>query len=282
MKTEKRKIKLVVLSDIHLGTHGCRAKELMRYLKSIEPETLVLNGDIVDIWQFSKSYWPQAHTKVIRHIMGLMAKGVRVYYICGNHDEMMRRFVGFNLGGFSTSNQEVLELDGKKAWIFHGDVFDVSMQGSRWLAKLGGKSYDLLIRFNGFVNFILHKFGRERISLSKKIKDSVKRGVKKVHNWEKVAAGIGIDKGYDYVVVGHIHKPEIREIELPQGKILYLNSGDWIENLTALEYDKGEWSVFKYDYDLFRESPDSEPEMESPDTFSDEKTFERLLKEFEL
>jgi UDP-2,3-diacylglucosamine pyrophosphatase LpxH len=132
---KKREVEVVVISDVHLGTYGCQAKALLRYLKSIRPKTLVLNGDIIDIWQFSKSYWPKAHMQVVKHILGLISKGVQVHYITGNHDEMLRRFTGFQMQNFSISNKLVMKLGNKQAWVFHGDVFDVTMQHSKWLAR---------------------------------------------------------------------------------------------------------------------------------------------------
>ncbi len=246
MGKRKRDVELVVLSDIHLGTYGCHAEELLKYLKTIRPKTLVLNGDIIDMWQFSKRYWPQSHMQVIKHLTGQIAKGSKVIYLTGNHDEMLRKFAGFRLGSFQIQNKKVMALDGKKAWLFHGDVFDVTMQHSKWLAKLGAIGYDALILINAFVNAILNLFGREKISLSKRVKDSVKQAVKFINDFEKTAAEIAISKGYDYVVCGHIHQPDKREISTDKGSVLYLNSGDWVENLTALEYHEGRWTVYKY------------------------------------
>ena len=245
-RSGKRSVDLVVLSDVHLGTYGCRAAELLRYLKSIQPRRIVLNGDIIDMWQFSTRYWPTTHMQVIRHLTGLMTKDTRVYYLTGNHDEMMRKFKGFRMGNFRIENKLLLRLNGKKAWIFHGDVFDVTMKHARWLAKLGAIGYDFLILINHLVNLVSERLGYGRISLSKKIKDSVKSAVQFVDNFEETAAGIAVDNGYDYVVCGHIHKPAHREIRTPQGSVTYLNSGDWIENLTALEYHQGRWRVYHY------------------------------------
>jgi UDP-2,3-diacylglucosamine pyrophosphatase LpxH len=248
-KSRKREVELVVLSDIHLGTYGCHAEELLRYLKTIKPKRLVLNGDIIDMWQFSKQYWPKSHMQVIKHITGLLTKNVKITYLTGNHDEMLRKFAGFRLGSFHIDNKIVLKLHGKRAWIFHGDVFDVTMQHSRWLAKLGAIGYDTLILINAFVNWFLLKFGGEKISFSKRIKDSVKSAVKFINNFEITAASIGIENGYDYAVCGHIHQPEIKTINTDKGQIMYLNSGDWVENLTSLEYNAGEWRVYKYNED---------------------------------
>lgn len=243
---KKRKIDLVVISDIHLGTYGCHAKELLSYLKSINPTIVILNGDIIDVWQFSKRYWPKSHMKIVKYIFGWISEGKEIYYITGNHDEMMRKFVDFEIGSFSIKNKVVLELNGKKAWFFHGDVFDVTMQHSKWLAKLGAIGYDTLILINRGVNFISKIFGKDKISLSKKIKDSVKSAVKFINNFEETATNIAIDNKFDYVVCGHIHKPTIKIVKNEKGAVTYLNSGDWIENLTALEYHKNKWRLYKY------------------------------------
>ena len=248
---KKRKVDLVVISDIHLGTYGCHAKELLFYLKSINPKTVVLNGDIIDIWQFSKRYWPKSHMKVIKYLIGWISEGKEIYYITGNHDEMLRKFVDFELGSFSIKNKVVLELDGKKAWFFHGDVFDVTMQHSKWLAKLGAIGYDTLILINKGVNYISKLFGKGKISLSKKIKNSVKSAVKFINNFEETATNIAIDNKYNFVICGHIHQPTIKKITKEKGSVTYLNSGDWVENLTALEYHKKKWSIYKYNEDLF-------------------------------
>lgn len=245
---KKRDLELVVISDVHLGTYGCRANELLHYLKSINPKVLVLNGDIVDIWQFSKSYFPESHMKVLRRIMKLASEGAEVYYLTGNHDEVLRKFSDFSMGTFQLRNKLMLTLDGKRAWFFHGDVFDVTMQHSKWLAKLGAIGYDLLILLNSFVNYLLTLCKREKMSFSKKIKARFKDAVKFINNFEQTAADLAIAKGYSYVVCGHIHQPALRTIENEDGRVIYLNSGDWIENLTSLEYNNQQWSVHQYDH----------------------------------
>ncbi len=242
-----RKLQVSIISDVHLGTYGCQASELIQYLRSIQPEILVLNGDIIDGWAFSKRYFPAVHMQVIKEITSLIGKGSRVYYITGNHDEMLRRYSGFELGNFHLDDKLVLDIDGKKAWIFHGDVFDTSTKGAaKWLAKLGGKGYDILILLNSFINFILTTLGKEKMSFSKKVKASVKKAVAWIGDFEQCAAELGAEKGYDYVICGHIHQPQDRIIDTPSGQIRYLNSGDWIENLTALEYNYGEWKIYQH------------------------------------
>ncbi|MDD2675093.1 MAG: UDP-2,3-diacylglucosamine diphosphatase [Flavobacterium sp.] len=243
---KKRKVELVVISDVHLGTFGSHAKELYNYLSTIKPKILVLNGDIIDVWQFRKSYFPKAHLKVIQKIISFASKGTKVYYITGNHDEMLRKFSDMNLGNFALVDKLVLDLDDKKAWIFHGDVFDASVQHSKWIAKLGGLGYDYLILLNRFVNWCLLKIGKEPYSFSKKIKASVKKAVKHISDFEKTATELAIEKKYDYVICGHIHEPKMIQKETKMGSTMYLNSGDWIENLTALEYNKKRWKLFRY------------------------------------
>lgn len=252
MKKVKRKIDVLVLSDIHLGTYGCHAAELLNYLKSVEAKILVLNGDIIDIWQFKKSYFPKSHLAVISQIVKMASKGTKVYYLTGNHDEMLRKFAPMQIGNFYMDNKLLLELEnGKIGWFFHGDVFDTSVTCAKWLAKLGGAGYDALVMINLGVNQLLKAVGKPGMSLSKKVKNSVKRAVKYVHDFENVAAELAIEKSYDYVVLGHIHQPQIRSIVTKKGSTVYLNSGDWIENLTALEYVDGDWSIYTYDENDF-------------------------------
>lgn len=244
---QKRDVELVVISDVHLGTYGARASELVSYLRSIQPRTLVLNGDIIDIWQFSKHYFPADHMQVLKEIASLLSKGTKVYYITGNHDEMLRKFKGFSMGNFEIQNKLILPLTTGIAWIFHGDVFDTTMKHSKWIAKLGGKGYDLLIVLNTIVNWFSEKLGRGRVSLSKKVKDSVKGVLKFVNNFEETAAEIAINNGYQYVVCGHIHHPQMKKMTNANGEsVMYLNSGDWVENSTALEYDKEQWTLYKH------------------------------------
>jgi UDP-2,3-diacylglucosamine pyrophosphatase LpxH len=278
---KKRKIEVLVLSDIHLGTFGCNATQLLRYLKSIKPQTVILNGDIIDMWQFNKRYWPKSHMKIVKHILHWINKKVKIYYVTGNHDEMLRKFTGFKMGSLQIVDKVVLPLgNNKTAWIFHGDVFDVTMQHSKWLAKLGAVGYDILIHINRFANFISeHLFKTGKLSLSKKIKNSVKSAVKHINNFETTAADIGISNHFDYVICGHIHQPEMREISNQHGSIIYLNSGDWIENLTALEYNDGEWKIYKYDESEMEEETDEEQEE---NILSNNELFENMVAGFNL
>jgi UDP-2,3-diacylglucosamine pyrophosphatase LpxH len=252
---ERRPVEVAIISDLHLGTYGCHAKEILNYLKSIQPGLLILNGDIIDIWNFSKRYFPASHMQVIKEIMNFISNGTRVVYITGNHDEMLRRYSDMQMGNFQLVDKLVMEINGKMCWIFHGDVFDATTKGSaKILAKLGGKGYDLLILINRFVNWWLKLFGKEKMSLSKKVKDGVKKAVSWIGNFEQTAAELAIEKNYDYVICGHIHQPQKRVVETAKGKVTYLNSGDWIENLTALEYHQNDWHIYTYDANTFEKN----------------------------
>lgn len=258
---KRRQVEIAVISDVHLGTYGCHAAELIAYLRKLDPKVLVLNGDIIDIWQFNKRYWPKAHMQVLKEFMKILARGTKVYYVTGNHDEMLRKFSPFSLGNFLLVDRLELPVGDKKAWIIHGDVFDASMQYAKWLAKLGGVAYDLLIMFNRVVNWVLVRMGRGKMSLSKQIKNSVKTAVRYISDFEGMIANTAVEAGYDYVICGHIHQPQIAMLSTPKGAISYLNSGDWIENLTALEYANAEWTI--YHHDPADKTPDAE--METPE-----------------
>ncbi len=244
---QRRPVDVAVISDLHLGTFGCHANEITNYLKSISPHLLILNGDIVDGWQFNKRYFPASHLDVINEIFNMQASGTRVVYITGNHDEFLRRYSDIRIGNFQLTDKLVIEIDGKLTWIFHGDVFDNTTKGwAKILAKLGGHGYDMLILLNRAVNYSLKKMGKEKVSLSKKVKNGVKKAVSYINRFEETAAALAIEKKYDYVICGHIHQPQQKEIRTRNGNVNYLNSGDWVENLTALEYYDHGWHIYQY------------------------------------
>lgn len=244
---QKRQVDIVVISDVHLGTYGCNANELLSYLKSVQTSHLILNGDFIDGWQFTKRYFPTSHLLVLKEIMQMMVLGTKIDYVTGNHDEFLRDFTDFGLSNFSIVNNLVLEIDQKKCWIFHGDVFDNTTKGSaKIIAKLGGYGYDLLIILNRYINFFLQFIGREKMSFSKKVKNSIKKAVSWINDFEQTAATLAIEQKFDYVICGHIHQPQIKHIVTEKGNTTYLNSGDWIENLTSLEYYDKEWHVYQF------------------------------------
>ena len=264
----KRALDIVILSDLHLGTYGCHAKELLNYLKSIQPRTLVLNGDIIDMWYFKKSYFPKDHFEVIRRLMKMAANGTKVYYLTGNHDDILRKFGEIAFGMIHLRNKLVFQVDGKTHWVFHGDVFDASIHRARWLAKLGGEGYDLLIRINRTINSARRLFGFGPVSFAAKVKKGVKGAVKYIGDFEDTAIQLAAEKGYDYVVCGHIHRPQLRDVVAKNGRtVTYMNSGDWVEHLTSLEFVQGKWSIHQYDesdYDVVNprlQVTEKEPKM---------------------
>ncbi len=171
----KREVEICVLSDIHLGSYGCHAEELNNYVKSIKPKILILNGDIFDGYVFNRKYFPKSHFEFVRNVMTLIKKGTEVYYLTGNHDDFMRNFDEMSMLNLHKLDKLVLTIDNKNYWFFHGDVFDLSMQGKigKILATVGGQAYDLLIYVNKWMNRFLKAIGRKPYSLSKKVKDSV-------------------------------------------------------------------------------------------------------------
>ena len=272
-RLEPRTVELLVLSDLHLGTYGCHAEELLDYLRSVRPKEVVLNGDIIDIWQFSKKYFPAAHLKVINHLLKWSSSGITVHYITGNHDELFRKFSGMHMGGLQIKNKLFLELNGERTWFFHGDVFDVTMQHSKWLTRLGSVGYDLLIWLNRTVNSVRLRLNLERISFSKRIKDRVKQAVAFINNFEQTVADIAGENGVRSVVCGHIHQPVIKDIATVHGPIRYLNSGDWVENLTALEFHAGAWNLYTHNLNEMK------PKAEVKDLIdhSPEELFQTLM-----
>ena len=246
---KKRRIEVAVISDVHLGTSGCHAEELLVYLSSINPRILILNGDIVDFGQFRGEYFPPSHHRVLKKIFSMAANGTEVYYICGNHDEQPRKFTNRSMGNFHVRSKLVLELDGRKAWIFHGDVFDLSARKTTWVARLGGRGYSILQGLNRGVDKMRRWFGMEKVSMAKRIREAVNARKRYSEDFQKTVTDLAIRNQCDYVICGHLHQPKKQWIETGRGKTLYLNSGDWVENLTSLEYNFKRWKLYRYNED---------------------------------
>lgn len=241
-----RKIDISVISDFHLATHASKAKSLLKYLKSIQPKTLVLNGDIIDSWRFSRNYFPKSHLKVIRQLLKMIEKGVQVVYITGNHDDVFRKFNNTRLGNFSIVNQLEMNVGGKKIWIFHGDVFDHIIHHSPWLAKLGAAAYGFLTVFNKFINVFLKLFRGKEMMLYKSMKDRIAKRNVVLTNFEKAIANAAVSKNIDLVICGHTHIPVDKQIDTDKGSVRYINCGDWVEHFSTAECINGEWSLSYY------------------------------------
>ena len=268
-----REIEIAIISDLHLATHACKPKKIIKYLKSVQPKKLVLNGDIIDSWRFSRNYFPKNHLKVIRQMIKMMEQGVEIIYITGNHDEFLRKFSHVEIGNLKIANQLVLELDGQKTWIFHGDIFDPSIQKTRWLARLGAAAYGLLTMLNKAVNQLLVSLGKNEIIIYKSIKDKVVKEKLNLSRFETSVLQAAITQNYSTVICGHTHKPKHRQINFQGKNISYLNCGDWLEHFTAVEYYDGEWHLY-YHHD---QGEDLQPdELDFP---LKKQLYQSLLKE---
>ena len=246
----KKELDVTVISDVHLGTFACHAKELLQYLQSIETKTLILNGDFIDIWEFRKRSFPKEHLKVLQYILRMASSGTKVYYLTGNHDDTLRKFSPFLAGNIVLRDKLVLRIDQKRYWLFHGDIFDASVTISPVIAKAAGRGYTQLIKVNRLINKVRKYLGKRKLSLAHRVKRSVKQALKYISDFEDLAVEHASSQGYDYVICGHIHLPQIKFVK--EKNITYMNSGDWVENLTALEYRFKEWSIYTYDALDFR------------------------------
>jgi UDP-2,3-diacylglucosamine pyrophosphatase LpxH len=235
-------VRTVWISDLHLGTPGCQAVALLAFLREVECETLYLVGDIIDGWQLQRSwYWPQSHNDVVQKILRKARKGTRVVFVPGNHDEFARRYLTHNFGGVDVVEDAIHTLaDGRRLWVTHGDLFDGVVQCARWLAYVGDTAYEWTLKVNRWFNSARAQLGLPYWSLSKYLKQKVKRAVSYVSDFEAAVAREARKRGVHGVVCGHIHHAEIREID----GMLYCNDGDWVESLTALvEYADGRLEI---------------------------------------
>jgi UDP-2,3-diacylglucosamine pyrophosphatase LpxH len=229
---DERHYRAIWLSDIHLGTPGCRADYLLSFLRTHKTQTLYLVGDIVDGWRLRRGwYWPQAHNDVMQKILRAARKGTRVVYVPGNHDSLSRQFIGLSFGGIQVVEDAVhVTARGTRLWVTHGDLFDAVMQHARWLAHLGSWLYDVLLMLNRWMNAVRQWMGLPYWSMSQYLKHQVKDAVNFISQFELVMAQEARRRGCDGVVCGHIHKAEMRHID----GVLYCNDGDWVESMTAL------------------------------------------------
>lgn len=255
------KVRAVFISDLHLGTTGCQAEALLDFLKYHPSDYLYLVGDIVDGWQLRRRwYWPQAHNDVVQKLLRRARKGSQVFFIPGNHDEFARDFIGHHFGGVAVLEEAVhTTLQGKKLWITHGDYFDGVIQCAKWLAYVGDNLYDMTLRFNRHLNRLRYRLGLPYWSLSAYLKHRVKTALNYVTQFEEAVAQEARNRGHDGVVCGHIHRPEIREIN----GTLYCNDGDWVESRSALvEHLDGRLEIIYWKASQGRKSkaPQSETE----------------------
>ncbi len=257
----KRHVDVVVISDVHLGTSASRATELNTYLKTIDPGMIVLNGDIVDLWDFRKGFWPEAHTKVIRRILKFAVDGVPVHYITGNHDSALRRYTATCLGSVNLVDRLELSLDGRRHWFLHGDAFDLALGTGRVLSWIGAKSYDAVVTLGTGLNLCRRLLGLDRVSIANTFKHNVPAARKHIARYEECCVRAAAARGYDVVITGHIHVPAMRTHQVDGRDVTYLNSGDWVDSLSALEYANGAWSLVRW-HDLLAQGLVAAPHLE--------------------
>nr|WP_199555079.1 UDP-2,3-diacylglucosamine diphosphatase [Sandaracinobacteroides hominis] len=245
MPHRRLRFRTVFISDTHLGTSGCNAELLFDFLKSIECETLYLVGDIIDGWRLKRGwFWPTRHNDVVRRVLKMAKKGTRVIYVPGNHDEVLRDFIGLGFGDIEIMPEAIHETaDGRKLLVLHGDEFDGVVLYHRWLAFAGDHAYVALLKLNVGFNWCRRQFGLPYWSLSAHLKKKVKNAVEYVCRYEEAVAHAARERGADGVVCGHIHCAEIRQF----GDITYYNDGDWVESCTALvEFGDGRMEILDW------------------------------------
>jgi UDP-2,3-diacylglucosamine pyrophosphatase LpxH len=236
----KQHYRSVWISDIHLGTRGCKAKYLDNFLSATKCDNLYLVGDIIDGWNMGRgpSYFPQAHVNILRKFLNKSRKGTKIKYIVGNHDEFLRKYLDFfedkDFGNIEIADEFIHETaDGRKLWIVHGDLYDGVTRYHKWVSHLGDIGYNALVGLNSVYNHFRAKFGYGYWSLSAYIKHRVKGAVDFIFSFEDALSSECKKRGLDGVVCGHIHHAEIKDLN----GITYYNDGDWVESCTALVED---------------------------------------------
>ena len=237
---KQRQCRTIWISDVHLGTRGCKADELYQFLKSHRCKTLFLVGDIIDGWRIAtaKWYWPAAHNKVVRQILRKAEKeDTNVYYIVGNHDEFLREYIAehnFEMGNIRVVDEYIFEtLAGRKIWVIHGDAYDGITRHHKWVALIGDAAYNFLLWSNNWFNQLRRLLNMPYWSLSRAVKHKVKKAVSYIFEFENTVARETHKRKLDGVVCGHIHHAEKKTIN----GILYYNCGDWVESCSALVED---------------------------------------------
>jgi UDP-2,3-diacylglucosamine pyrophosphatase LpxH len=234
-KRDPLRFRTIWISDVHLGTTGCQAQRLLEFLRATESETLYLVGDIIDGWQLKRRwYWEQSHNNVVQTVLKKAKKGTDVIFVPGNHDEVIRQFIDLDFGGIKIRDELIhTTANGKRMLVLHGDRFDGVIACAKWLAYVGDNLYTMILKFNQWFNSWRARAGLPYWSLSQYLKGKVKNAVNYITSFEDALAAEAAKRGLDGVICGHIHKPEIRDIN----GITYCNDGDWVESLSALVED---------------------------------------------
>ena len=244
---ERKKFRTIVLSDIHLGSRFSKVSQVSDFLASVDCDRLIFNGDTIDGWQFQKNdnvFWGTEHARFFRIIMKMVESyDTEVYFLRGNHDDFLDKIIPMNIGPVHILKDMVLDSGGRKYFVTHGDVFDSITSNMRWMAKLGDVVYNILLKINVMYNRWQSFRGRPYYSFSQAIKDKVKKAVANASDFDGLLTDMARTKGCQGVICGHIHRPEDRVID----GVHYLNSGDWVETMSALAEDSdGIWTILYY------------------------------------
>lgn len=257
----KRTIDMVVISDLHLGTPSCQANRVWDYLRSIRPRILILNGDVCDIGSYWRNHWPREHLMVMRRLLKIAASGAQVYYLIGNHDAPARKFHGISIGNVHIRDRlELCDDQNRRTLVVHGDCFDGRVACPRWLHALGGWSYERAMGLSHLLNIYRRWRGRPPLSLASVIKNNVSLARNYIERFRATAVGVAAKEDFDTIITGHIHQPDSCHI----GDVHYLNSGDWVENCTALEYHQGGWHLHhhpQHDFAIVDDEPDPDQQL---------------------
>ncbi len=260
--SERAKYKTIVMSDIHLGSKWSKSKEATTFIRKNSCEQLILCGDIIDGWAIMRGKgvrWKKRHTNFIKALLDI-SYTTRIIYLRGNHDDFLDRVVPINFLNMEIKSDMMYESFGKRYYVLHGDIFDSVTTNMGWLAKLGDIGYHMLLRLNSYYNARRVKRGLPYRSISREIKSKVKASLSYIDNFEKHISSIAEVKHCDGVICGHIHHPEIKMID----GVEYLNSGDWVESLSALTEDwEGNWSIAMHESELNREIRTAQCRLES-------------------
>jgi len=237
----------IVISDVHLGTEHSKTTQLANFLRTVNCETLILNGDIIDGWQLQKggrNKWKKEHTDLFKIIMKMMENyNTKVIYVRGNHDDFLDHIAPFSFSNIEIVKDYMHERNGKKYYVIHGDVFDHITSNMAWLAKLGDIGYTFLLWVNRIYNYYRAKKGLQYFSLSQLVKQKVKSAVSYISNFENELVALAHARNADGIICGHIHQPADKMIN----DVHYLNSGDWVETMSALlEHENGTWEVYMH------------------------------------
>lgn len=227
----KKVFRAIWISDFHLGTKACDSEKLFSFLSETHSEYLYLVGDIMDLWNFKKWYWPQTQNNIMRKLLK-ETRANNIIYLPGNHDEFFKELEGIVIGNIVIKKECVhVTSKGFRFLIFHGDEFDFVIRNQKWLAYFGSMAYEWLMKLNFIVSFIRKKIGREKHwSLAEYMKKNIKNVVKHIGNFETIVVNKAKNSGVHGIICGHLHTPNIKKID----GTYYLNSGDWIDNLTAI------------------------------------------------